>query len=296
MINEKPSKTAEYITFCRALETRGRPEKRLFEDPYAFPLLSLPYRVLVRIARIPMLGRVVRGVLDLGWPYSLSSAVVRTRAIDDLAAGAVRDGARQLVLLGAGFDSRGCRLDEARGIPVFEVDHPATQCVKKERLLAFMGKLPGNIRYVAMDFESDPLEAKLLEAGYDPSLPAVVVWEGVISYLTKEAVLNTLSVLSRLLAPSSLLIFTYAHKGALDGSNPFTGSLRWRSWGRLSGEPFLYGFDPGTLAETLKPRRFRLISDASTAEIAEKCCPPLGRKESGNRAYRVAVARREENP
>jgi methyltransferase (TIGR00027 family) len=290
MQDGKPSQTAQYITFCRALETREQPARRLFSDPFAFALLSGSYKMLVRMAHLPMFGKLVYAGLDFGWPYSRSSAVIRTRAIDDLVRGAIRDGARQLILLGAGLDSRGCRLDEAGNIVVFEVDHPATQQVKRERVQACLGKLPTNIKYVAVDFERDALETKLIESGYDPAIQSVVVWEGVIDYLTESAVRSTFAVLGRLLAPSSLLIFTYTHKGALDDSKTFPGARRWRSWGKVSGEAFLFGFDPDTLAEELKPHLFLLQSDASTEEIAQHYCAPLGRKESGNRAYRVAAA------
>jgi len=280
------------LTFCRALETQEQPARRFFGDPYAFALLSGSYRIFVRLARLPIIGKLIYAILDLGLPYSRSSAVVRTRAIDDVVRDTIRSGARQLVLLGAGLDSRGSRLDEAGEIEVFEVDHPATQRVKTERLHACMGKLPTNIRYVAVDFERDALEAKLIESGYNPAVQAVVVWEGVIDYLTESAVQSTLAVLARLLAPSSLLIFTYTHKGALDGSKAFRGARRWRSWSSVSGETFLFGFNPDTLAEVLKPYRFQLESNASTEEIARRYCSPLGRIEPGNRAYRVATARR----
>jgi len=294
MQDGKASQTAQYMAFCRALETQEQPARCLFDDPYAFALLSGSYRMFARLAHLPILGKLVYAILDLGWPYTRSSGVVRTRAIDDLVRDAIRSGARQLVLLGAGFDSRGCRLDEAGEIAVFEVDHPATQRVKKERLHACMGKLPTNIRYVAIDFERDALEARLIESGYNPAVQAVVVWEGVIDYLTESAVQSTLAVLTRLLAPSSLLIFTYTHKGALDGSKAFPGARRWRSWSSVSGEPFLFGLNPDTLAEVLKPHLFLLQSDASTEEIARRYCSPLGRREPGNRAYRVATARRVE--
>jgi O-methyltransferase involved in polyketide biosynthesis len=147
---------------------------------------------------------------------------------------------------------------------------------------------------VAIDFERDALEAKLIESGYNPAVQTVVVWEGVIDSLTESAVQSTLAVLARLLAPSSLLIFTYTDKGALDGSKAFPGARRWRSWSSVSGEPFLFGFNPDTLADVLKPYRFQLQSDASTEEIARRYCSPLGRIEPGNRAYRVATARRVE--
>ena len=291
MQDAEESQTAQYIAFCRALETQAQPARRLFNDPFAIALLSDSYRMFARMAHFPIFGKLVYAILDLGWPYSRSSAVVRTRAIDDLVRDEIRSGARQLVLLGAGLDSRGCRLDEAREIAVFEVDHPATQRVKRERLHACMGKLPTNIKYAAVDFERDALEAKLIESGYDPAIQSVVVWEGVIDYLTEAAVHSTLTALAGLLAPSSLLVFTYTHKSALDGSNAFRGARRWRYLSRVSGEPFIFGFNPDTLAEVLKSHLFLLQSDASTEEIARHYCPPLGRREPGNRAYRVATAR-----
>jgi methyltransferase (TIGR00027 family) len=292
MQDGKASRTAQYMAFFRALETQGRPEMRLFDDPYALALLSGTLRTFARLARFPILGLLVRGVLELGWPYTRSSGVVRTRAIDDSVCQGIRGGAHQLVLLGAGFDSRGLRLEEAKAIAVFEVDHPATQQEKEKRLQVCVGRLPANIRYVAVDFERDNLERKLIEAGFDPGIQTIVVWEGVISYLTESAVQGTFALLARLLAPSSSLVFTYMHKGAVDGSKAFPGARRWRSWVSFSGEPFIYGLDPDTLADRLKPFGFLLQSDASTEEIAGRCCPPLGRSEPGSAAYRVAIATR----
>lgn len=286
------SRTAQYMAFFRALETQEQPDRRLFDDPYAFSLLSGTLRIFARLAHWPVSGRLVHAVLELGWPYTRSSGVVRTRAIDDSIREAIQCGARQLVLLGAGFDSRGLRLEEAKSVTVFEVDHPATQQEKENRLQAAIGWLPANIRYVGVDFERDNLEGKLFEAGYDPGLPAVVVWEGVISYLTESAVQGTFALLSRLLAPSSCLIFTYMDKGALDGSKAFPGARRWRSWVSFNGEPFIFGFDPDTLPDKLKTLGFVLGKDVSTEEIAQQYCPPLRRKEPGSQAYRVAVATR----
>ncbi len=292
--DQKASQTAQYMAFFRALETQRRSASRLFNDPYAFPLLSGRLRAVARLAQLPGLGSLVRGFLDLGWPYTRSSGVVRTRAIDDLVRDAIRGGARQFVVLGAGFDSRALRLEEAGRIAVFEVDHPATQELKKGRLSAFLGRAPANIRYLAVDFERDPLEPKLIDSGFEPAAPAVVVWEGVVSYLTEPAVQGTLAALARLLAPSSSLIFTYMHEGALDGSATFPGARRWRSWVSFSGEPFIFGFRPETLAATLELFGFMLQKDESTHDESMRYCPPIGRSERGSEAYRVASAVRME--
>jgi methyltransferase (TIGR00027 family) len=294
MQNQQASRTAEYMAFFRALETMEPPRRRLFTDPYAFPLLSGPLRSFALMARFPVLGSFVRIILDLGWPYTRSSGVIRTRAIDDFVNEAIRSGSRQLVLLGAGFDSRAYRLREPAKVLVFEVDHPVTQQAKQQRLKTLTGRLPASVQFVPVDFEKDDLESKLIQAGFNPEVQAVVVWEGVISYLTESAVENTFALLSRLLAPASRLIFTYMHKGAIDGSEAFPGAERWRSWVRFSGEPFLFGFDPDTLAETVRPFGFLLESEESTQQIGERYCGPIGRKEPGSQAYRVAAAVRAE--
>lgn len=290
MREQQTSRTAEYMAFFRALETLEPPARRLFTDPYAFPLLSGPLRMFARLARFPLMGLFVRGILEFGWPYTRSSGVVRTRAIDDLVKDAVASGAHQLILLGAGFDSRAYRLPGIQKIAVFEVDHPATQQAKRERLATFARPLPAHVRFLPVDFERDDLEAKLIDAGFHRGDPSVVVWEGVISYLSEPAVKSTFAGLSQMLAPASRLIFTYMDKRALDGSKPFPGAWRWRSWVRLNGEPFISGFDPETLAGTLRPFGFLLTSDACTEEIARHYCGPIGRNEPGSQAYRVALA------
>jgi methyltransferase (TIGR00027 family) len=286
------SRTAEYMALFRAIETAEKSTRRLFDDAYAISLLSGVLKVLARMAWLPIVGRLVPAFLDFGWPYTRSSGVVRTRVIDDAVRDAIRTGAKQLVLLGAGFDSRAYRLDEARDITSFEVDHPATQDAKQKRLNTALRNVPGNVHFVKADFEKDNLEQLLESAGFEKEVPAVVVWEGVVSYLTESAVSMNLVVLAKLLAPGSVLIFTYVDRGALDGSKTFAGSRHWQSWVKRSGEPFIFGFDPATLERILLPYSFLLQSDESTAEAARRFSDLNGRKETGSELYRIATASR----
>jgi methyltransferase (TIGR00027 family) len=237
-------------------------------------------------------GRAATWLLDAGWPRTRSSAVVRTRWIDDLVREAVRNGARQLLLLGAGFDSRPYRLAEASGLPVFEVDHPATQNAKRARLTARLGELPANVRFVSVNFEKDNLEQALRRSRFDTGIPAAAVWEGVVSYLTPAAVDENFGMLARMLAPRSRLIFSYVHRGALDGSVAFPEAARWKSSVGSAGEPFIFGFDPAELSGYLAVRGFTLVSDGSTADAAARYNPMLNRRERGSALYRIAVAER----
>ena len=176
------------MALFRAVESAGPSRRRLFEDPYAAALLAGPLKAFAGFARLPILGRLAPWFLDLGWPHTRSSGVVRTRLIDDLVRQAIHAGTPQLVLLGAGFDSRPYRLEEAREVAVCEVDHPATQRAKRDRLTARLGRLPERVRFVPVDFEKDDLYNALIAAGFDKNASGLVVWESVVSYLPPPAV------------------------------------------------------------------------------------------------------------
>ena len=280
------------MALFRAVETAERADRRLFDDPLAAAFLPGRLKALAAFARLPAIGRLATYFLDLGWPRTRSSAVVRTRLIDDLVRQAIRSGARQALLLGAGFDSRPYRLEELRGVPLFEVDHPSTQRAKRQRLQTHLGPLPGNVHFAPVDFEKDDLETTLMHAGFDTTVATVAVWEGVVSYLTPAAVDQSFRTLARILSEGSHLIFSYVHQGALDGSVAFREARRWKSSVRSSGEPFIFGFDPAGLADYLRPRGFALVSDVSTAEAAKSYCEPLHRNEPGSELYRIAAAQR----
>ena len=281
------------MALFRAVETAGRADRRLFDDAFAAAFLTGRLKALAAFASLPAIGRLATHFLDIGWPRTRSSAVVRTRLIDDLVRQAIRSGARQALLLGAGFDSRPYRLEESRDVPLFEVDHPATQRAKRQRLQAHGGPLPANVCFVPVDFEKDDLETALLHAGFNTTVATVAVWEGVVSYLTPAAVDQNFRTLACILGQGSQLIFSYVHQGALDGSVAFPEARRWKSSVRSSGEPFIFGFDPAALADYLRPRGFKLVSDVSTAEAARSYCEPLDRNEPGSELYRIAAAQRE---
>jgi methyltransferase (TIGR00027 family) len=291
MNDERASRTAAYMALFRAVESAHPRRSRLFTDPLAPSLLPPSLRLVADAARVPVLGRVVPAVLDLGWPRTRSSGVVRTRLIDELVEGAIGDGATQLVLLGAGFDSRAYRLPAAGTVDVFEVDHPSTQRAKRARLLS-LGTPAAHVRFVAVDFEHDDVARLLAAAGFDGRARSVVIWEGVVSYLTAPAVDTNFDLLSDICSCGSRLVFTYVDGRAIDGSVHFDEADRWKGWVRLNGEPFVFGFHPGELPGYLAQRGFRLDSDRTTADVARDYATTIGRHELGSELYRVASATR----
>ncbi len=285
------SSTAAYMALFRAVESARPEEGRLFTDPLASSFLPTSLRFVADVAKRPVIGRAVPAILDLGWPRTRSSGVVRTRLIDTMVQEALDDGTAQLILLGAGYDSRAYRLPFAIGVTVFEVDHPSTQRVKRARLSA-SGTSVDHVRFVGVDFELDNIADRLAEAGFDEGARSIVVWEGVISYLSESAVDDNFELLSRISSPGSRLIFTYVDGRALDGSIDFEEARRWKGWVRLNGEPFVFGFHPDRLESYLAGYGFHLDSDHSTAEVARGYRSELGRAEQGSDLYRVTEATR----
>ena len=166
------------MAFFRALESIRPADRRLFEDPFATHFLRPWLRMVVRGSALPLIGPLLLRSIDRRWPGARTSAIARTRLIDDWVNADVAGGTGQVLILGSGFDSRAWRLPALRRSAVFEIDHPATSAEKRRRLTLF-GAERSNIRFVPADFERDAVPEALAHSGFDAGKPAVVVWEGV---------------------------------------------------------------------------------------------------------------------
>jgi methyltransferase (TIGR00027 family) len=140
----------------------------------------------------------------------------------------LQNGAKQLVILGAGFDTRPYRFAElVKDKKVFEVDYASTQEIKKRRLAAASIPIPPNVNFVEIDFKKQSLRDVLSAAGYDASQKAFFIWEGVSMYLAEQAVRETLRAISSYAASGSGLGHGFCRAG--DGSFTETSFLNCRS-------------------------------------------------------------------
>lgn len=282
--------TAQTMALQRALETARPVESRLFTDPMALVFLAPPLRAVARAARIPVAGPLVARAYDAGWPGPRPSAVARTRLIDDTITGAVEDGVRRVVLLGAGFDSRAWRLDALRGVEVVEIDLPGTQSAKRAAVER-AGADPGRVRFLPVDLETADLEKAVRAAGFESDTRTLVIWEGVTNYLSADAVDRSLAAIADLAGSDGMLLFTFVHSRVLDGSAEFPEARRWvRSVARV-GEPWTFGLDPAELAVFLASRGYELVWEESTAAAGRRYFGPLGRRDRASDLYRVALAK-----
>lgn len=243
----------------------------------------------VRLARIPGFDRLIEKYADRRLPGARTSAIARTKLIDDAWQCALREGIRQIVILGAGFDCRAYRLAESRCATVFEVDHPATQTFKKERLARILPVIPVNVRFAAIDFDREGLPEVLRKNRFDRAMPALFLWEGVTNYLTGDAVDAVLRYVGAC-APGGRIAFTYVHSGVLDGSTEFFGGEKIRRDVAALGEPWTFGLDPSELRAYLRERNLEMQYDAGAHEYRVQCFGPRGEKMKGYDFYHLAVA------
>ena len=289
MDRNQSSRTAEYMAFFRATESVRSEEKRLFRDPFAACFLRTGLRRAVSLSRVPLLAMLVDWYADRRLPGARTSAVARTKFIDDALLRALQESVPQVVILGAGFDCRGYRLRELQKVAVFEVDHPDTLAVKRALIRKVLPQLPENVHLVEMDFNRQSLPVELPRVGFDSAQATVFIWEGVTNYLTVRSVDSVLRYVGSC-AKGTQLIFTYVDAGLLDGSVDFDGAERLLNDVRSIGEPWTFGLHPGEVAEFLALRGLRLEGDFSACEYRAKYFGAGAQRMRGYDFYHVATA------
>jgi len=275
----RASRTAHFVAFGRAMADAGLSHIPDFRDPTARAFLSERGKRSFekttalasagqRSARLEM-ARVMGDMIGL-----------RTMAIDVAVRDAIAAGAKQLVILGAGYDGRAWRMRELNGVKVFEVDHPATQSDKRARVAGLPGSV-GDVHFVSIDFERESLDAVLDHAGHDRSTPTCWIWEGVVMYLTREAMLATLKAVAGRSAPGSTLIVNYhtIHRR-------FFARLLFR----LIGEPQISAWSPSEMAGDMKAAGFAVVEDTSMADWNKRFARGQARVDRGY-YMRIAIAR-----
>jgi methyltransferase (TIGR00027 family) len=276
------SRTAMYMALYRALETVQRRRTPLFRDRFAVRVLPVQLRAGVWAARRPTLHRWLSRYVDRRAPGARTSAIGRTRFIDDVVRRCVDDGIEQVVMLGAGFDCRAHRMDELRSCRLFEVDRRAMQELKRSRMACD----PANVRYVCIDFLKDDTFARLREAGWSERERTLFIWEGVTGYLSEKAVADVLAQVGGA-APGTTIVFTYLHRGVLDGTVGFEGADRMLRTVRALGEPWTFGLAPEEVGPFVGRFGLSLREDLGANEYRARY---LHENVCGYAFHRIAVA------
>lgn len=200
-------------------------------------------------------------------PVTLS----RSRYAEECLDGAVTEGVKQYVILGAGMDTFAFRRPEMlESLEVFEVDHPSTQAVKLQRIGELGWKLPPRLHFVPQDFAAENLNTALARSDYDPAKRSFFSWLGVIMYLERSTVFDMFRTFADISAPGSMVVFDYFDLDAFDPEKAGKRVRKMQEIVRIAGEPMLTGFDPAALKEELAAAGLKLLEDLGPEEIEER--------------------------
>jgi len=195
-------------------------------------------------------------------------AVARSRIAEDALSKAVGRGTRQLVILGAGLDTFAFRNPHADRVTIFEVDHPATQAWKRQRLTAAKLAPPPWLSFVPVDFEREDLQQMLGSSGFQRTSAAFFTWLGVVPYLTRDAIDDTLSYIGSI--PDAEVVFDY-----MEPPEAFSNEIREVVTERTeqlekTEERWVSRFEPAGIAATLRSHGFDSIEDISFQQIVSR--------------------------
>ena len=255
--SKDPSKTAETMAVIRAMESRRPEAERICYDPYAIRFISR--EVFGFLTNHPAEFREMAEQMERLVPGAGNSCVARTRYFDDVVKMSVSDGLEQLVILGAGYDTRAYRIDGLSKLRVFEVDHPATQNIKVEKIKEIFGSLPDHVTYIPLDLEVQSLGQRLPGSGYDRSRKTLFILEGLLMYLPPGKVDELLSFILHNSGPGSALVFDYIPRSVVEGTCELEAGRNWQKGVTDVGEPFVFGIGEGALETFLARRGFSLI-------------------------------------
>lgn len=265
MKKDKPSATAEANAAFRAAELLRPKNEQVCEDRFARRFLGLRFGI---IARSRLLTGIARWYVERIIPGAANSVVARTRYIDDYLKQCIDAGIEQLVILGAGYDSRAYRFDGLKArVRVFEVDHPNTQRVKIQKVKKIFGSLPSHVVYVGLDLDEKKLGEGLLESGYDKGKKTLFIWEGVTVYIIPEAVDETLAFVAENSGKGSCIIFDYAFQSAFDAASESGDAKKWREAYERRGEPPKFALKEDAVGDFLSKRGFYQVKSVSLESI-----------------------------
>ena len=254
MAKTRPSKSAEGVALLRAVEMHKPEAERICYDPYA--------RALITGGISSFLSKlfIESGIYERMAPGATAFVIGRERCIDDFLKACLSEGLDQVVLLGAGFDTRAYRIAGIERTRVFEIDQSATQEVKLQRLKKILDPLPAHVTFLPVDFNTQTLGERLQSGGYNERGKTLFIWQGVTYFLTAEGVDGTLSFIANNSGPGSAVIFDYCYNETLRDTSGGYGKLLRQS-AQVIGEAYMFKIDQGQVGLFLTQRGFCDVRD-----------------------------------
>jgi len=262
-IQKRSSRTAAYTCVSRAALSREGDPRLHCPDDMSQVFLPLAARLLVGIRPLRKLF-----LARLAPPGIPEYVLARTRIMDDAFTSALDEDFPQVVLLGAGFDTRALRFaGRNHGTQVFELDIATTQEAKLGVYRSKHVVLPDSLVFVPIDFDRQDIGETLRAAGYRDGEKTLFLWEGVTMYLMGDAVHGTLDFVGGSAAKGSILLFDYVIASVLRGESDLLGDANALKTVAKAGEAWTFGIEEGKVGQLLSDHGFELRSHYTAADL-----------------------------
>lgn len=262
-IHTATSRTAEWTCMSRAASSFETEPHYHSDDAIAAKLAPGWVQALLHT-------RVGRGIfhLCLAQKGMYEYVIARTKYIDAAYEDALEGSFNQIVIFGAGFDSRALRFNTTmERTRVFELDAPVTQKAKIERYRECGFTVPSNLTFVAVDFEKDSVPDRLAEAGVVAGHRSLFILEGVLMYLEAEAVEGTFQLLEYLGGHGSRVVFDYVRGTVIRGEGGLYGELGAARAVAGVKENWTFGIDPKEVEGFVAKYGFRLLEHLDAHDL-----------------------------
>jgi len=256
-------KSAETVSAIRAVANKEKDPTIRCNDYLAHHFLGSRYRLLTGL--LPQW--IMKTAIEWMSPGSYGFIITRTSLFDRILEQEIANGVSQVVVLGAGYDSRAFRFAEKlKGIKVFELDFPGTQMYKRKKLATLVRQVPENIVFIPIDFNEQSFDRLLLKKGFSTQKKTVFLWEGVSYYLPEAVVKKVLCFVSSCREGSSI-VFDYATRDFVNGDVTSFGGKQISKWLKKIDEPFLFGLNANQTSGFLRKCNLTIVNDYSPEDL-----------------------------
>lgn len=284
----RPSVTATHNAFLRACEAVKPADRRICRDALARRFLTGRLRVAFRN---PILRHQILATWEALAPGVCAAILARTRFMDECLRSALACGTRQVVILGAGYDTRAYRMDALKtGVAVFELDHHDTQAWKLRMVERIFRFPPAHVAYVPIRFDRDRLADRLAAHGYDRRARTLFIWEGVTYYLPLQVVEETLRFIADASGPGGSVVFDSLPPSVADGTCDLPEARGVRKSLRMLGESLMSGIAPDGMAAFLASVGLAPVTCVRAGRYLEQWFRGEGRKRSATDLFQFVHA------
>ncbi|WP_378955153.1 class I SAM-dependent methyltransferase [Pelosinus sp. sgz500959] len=290
MSDKQSWRTAFLPATPRLIEQYETNERRLFDDLFIKIFFSKMTLFMMQFRIIRDIEKMMSDILSVGGSGLI---LCRTRYIDDLLQTSIDHGIEQVVILGAGLDTRPYRIAGIHHTKIFEVDLPMMQDIKKEKIRKCLGTLPNHIKYVSIDFNQQRLDEVLEDAELDIGKPIFFICEAVTQYIMEEAIESIFRFISKTVTGSTV-VFTYILKSVIDKTSSIEGANNVMDYFETKDQEWKFGLESSKIEEFLKQFKLTLIEDVGASYYQERYLKPMGRKLDVSEIERVVYAKRME--